>query len=527
MNARVQISIRLIIVMALLAACGGQTASGTASPEPGETTGSAPSSTTAPDSPKTLTIGYDVEPRSLDPYVDAAVLVQNYHRQVFSGLLRRDDELNLVGDLAESWEQIDPLTWEFRLQSGVKFHDGSDLTAADVKFSYDRMIDPELALHITSFVATIVGTEVVDDLTVRITTGAPDVLLPNVLTFGAWVLPEAAFNEAGPEEFGRHPIGSGPFKFVEWDAGEQIIMEANPDYFDGRPALDRLVWKFITEPSTRVSALRTGEVDLIHKLPVQDLAAVEEDPSLRTEAIRSARVIFFGFDTFHEPFQDNVALRQAINYAVDKDSIIESVLGGYAIPTVLAAPINFGVDPDMKPYPYDPDKARELLAEAGFPDGLEITAETTTGGYTPNDTELMQVVCGQLAEVNITCSIRQEEFGGFVQRWLRQEVRGMYVQSNAHPALDLDLLMGAHFHSTRRALYYSDPELDVLIEEAKSESDPDERLRIYKEIQDFVYEDAPWLFLFSADDIYGVNERVQNWVARSDEAIWVYEVDVN
>ncbi len=477
--------------------------------------------------PQVLTIGQDLEARTLDPHGDIATLVTNYHRHMFNTLVRRsnDEKLELEGDLALSWENVDPVTWEFKLREGVKFHDGSELTAEDIKWNYDRMTDAELSLHVTGFVKTIDRVEVVDPLTIRIITLEPDPVLPVRLTSG-YIIPKKVFEEVGAESFGLNPVGSGPFKFIEWVKDERLVMEANPDYWEGPPQVDRLVFKPIPEVTTRMSALKTGDVDIVNKVPIQEINAIKAESNLDVLTISGGRVVFYGFDTFHPPF-DDVTLRQAINYAVDVESILENVLGGYGKRTLLAPEMYFGVDTSVEPYPYDPEKAKELLAEAGYPggEGLEFTIECATSGNTPNDQEITQAVAGELAKVGIKADVNLEEFGGFVRRWLDQEIRGMYCFSFGGVWLDMDVLMSSHFHSPRRALYYNTPELDALIEEGMS-FDLDARIAAYQKVTPVIKEDAPWLFMFAADDIYGVNTRVKNWAPRSDEALWLHPVEV-
>jgi peptide/nickel transport system substrate-binding protein len=495
-------------------------------PKPAEGPSQGPSSTAAkPAGPKLLTIAQDVEPLTLDPHGDTGTLANNVFRHMFDPLIRRDDKLQLEGAVAESWKNLDPLTWEFKLRKGIKFHDGSELTASDVKFSFDRGIDPQLNVRARSYLAVIAKTEVVDLSTVRVITKEPDVLLPIRMTTYAYVLPEKAFNATGPEGFASRPIGSGPFKFVEWAKDQQIVLDANKEYWGGAPKVDRLVFKSIPEASTRMAALKTGQADAVNKVPIQEIEALKADDSYRVATIRSNRVAFVGMDTFHPPF-DNVKLRQAVNHAVDVDAILKNVLGGYGVRVVLAPDMYFGASPEVKPYPYDPEKAKALLAEAGFPNGLDTQIEAPRAGMTPNDSELAQAIAGQLAKVGIRANIQSQDFGAYVQRWLAKEVRGMYLFSFGGPWLDVDAVLGAHFDSTRRAPYYNKPELDAMIAEARTSFDQNARSALYQRITQFIKDDAPWLFLFAADDIYAVNKRVKNWEPRADEAFWVLPTEV-
>jgi peptide/nickel transport system substrate-binding protein len=274
-----------------------------------------------------------------------------------------------------------------------------------------------------------------------------------------------------------------------------------------------------------MAALKTGEADIVNKVPVQEIDAIKSDNRLRLAPVQSNRLAFFGLNTFEPPF-DNRTLRLAINHAVDIEAIMQSVLGGYAVRILLAPEIYVGNDPSIKPYPYDVDRAKQLLAEAGYPNGLEITMESAQAGSTPNDSLLAQAVAGQLGRIGIRANIVQADFGAYVQKWLRKEVKGMYLFSFGGPILDMDALMGAHFDSKRRALYYNRPDLDQMVAEAKANFDQNARKAQYSKIIQLIKDDAPWLFMFSADDVYAANTRLKNWEPRADEAVWVHQSDV-
>lgn len=479
----------------------------------------------SPTAPKILTISQDTEPLTLDPHGDSTKFTTNITRQVFSTLVRLDEKLQLQPDLATSWRNVDPTTWEFKLRDGVTFHDGSKFSSDDVKFSFDRILDSANKLQVRTFVATIARAEVVDSLTVRLVTNGPDPVLLRRISFVGFIIPAKTFQTMGVDAFAAHPVGSGPFKFVEWVKNERIVYEANKGYWAGPPKIDRLIWKSITETSTRMAALKTGQVDIANHLPIQEVSGVNGDAKLRVSSTQSTVVNYFIFDTVHAPL-DNVDVRRAINYAVDSASILKNLFGGQGSRVLLGSSAIFGIDPTIQPYFFDPVKAKELLTKAGYPSGLDVPLNTSTAGMTADDKSTVQAVVAQLANVGIRAQVSTSDFGTIITKWRARELRGMTLFSYGFSTPDLDALMGTHFDSKRAVDAYKNSALDDLIQQARTSFDNQQRLDLYKQVQTLIKDDAPWLFLYNLDNVFGVNKRVKGWDATPNEWIWVYPIDV-
>ena len=408
--------------------------------------------------PTTVTFCLGADLNTTQPHLDTSRQGSNTLRHVTETLVERDDDLNIVPLLATSWRRINPTTVEFKLRENVKFHNGRPLAGEDVKFSLERMVDKSLKLLTRTMVATISRVDVVDRGTVRVVTEMPDPVLLSRLAYpGAVVIPAETFKSQGAETFSRKPIGTGPFTFVEWVKDDHLTMDANPTYWDGRPKIDRLVYKPILEAATRLAALKTGAVDLIANVEPEQVPDIQKDPNLRISRVRSTRIMFVGMNSFRKPFTD-VRVRQAMNYAVDVDAIIKDLMSGFAHRlSNIAGPGYFGYDPSLKPYPYDPAKAKALLAQAGYPNGFEVTLNSPKGRYLM-DAEVSQAVSGYLAKVGVRVKVEVMEWGNFIARVYDASNAdnrfSMFLIGTGSPILDIDSTLGGYLDSKRRGLYY-------------------------------------------------------------------------
>lgn len=463
-------------------------------------------------------IAQGVDVRSFDPHEDTSTAAMAIFRNVFDSLVDRDQDLNIIPSLAESWETIDDLTWEFKIREGVVFHDGSPLTANDLVFSFERVLDPEVGSRSQPRISVISGVEAPDDFTFRITTTEPFAPLPTILMY-VYALPAAAYQEMGAEAFALNPIGSGPYRFVEWVRDDHVLLERFDDYWNGAPTLATAEFRPIAEASTRVAALQAGELDIATLIPTIDVPVIESNPDLTIRNVTSLRTIFVGMNTWNEPLSD-VRVRQALNYAVDVPSIITNLLGGFGSQVAsVSGPGEFGFNPDIEPYEYNPDRARELLAEAGYADGFSTTLDTPIGRYL-QDVEISQAIAGQLAEVGVQVEVRQAEFNEYFDRWVAGSIEGLYFLGYGASTMDADGVMASHFDSERRAPYFNSPESDELIHRAVQSFDPEERLAIYHELMQYLHDQAPWIFLFNQEDIYGVVASLV-WTPMADESLRV------
>lgn len=473
-----------------------------------------------------LVVGQIAEPQSLDPAAVTAVNDFRILMNVYDGLVRyHDGGLDVEPALATSWEVSDDGTeYTFHLRDGVRFHDGSEFDAEAVKFNLDRMLDEDHPYHDTgpfplaSFFEAVTEVEVIDPLTVQLHLEEPYApLLSNLAYPTGLIVSPAAVAEHG-SDFGRNPSGTGPFQFGEWRSNEAVIVNANPDYWDGAPKLETVVFRPISDDNTRTAEMLSGGIDLMVEVPPVALTQFQGDEFQIYEQA-GPHVWFLILNMQSGPFTVRL-VRQAVNYAIDKRALVEDVLEGTA--EVAAGPIppafNWAYNDDLSPYPYDPDKARELLAEAGA-EGAELTFYVTEGGSGMLDPIAMATaIQADLQAVGLDVNIETYEWNtylGLVNPGLegKADMAEMAWMTNDPDTLPFLTLRTDAFPDEGgfNSGYYSNPEVDALLEQARVATDQDERARLYKEMQAIVYDDAPWAFIANWKQNAVSNDRVEGF----------------
>lgn len=460
--------------------------------------------------PNVLIVGQIAEPQSLDPHTVTATNDFRILVNIYDGLVRyKDGTLDVEPALAESWAVSDDgKTYTFKLRQGVKFHDGSDFNAEAVKFNFDRMLKEDHPFYNTgpfplSFnFSSIDAVNVLDEHTVEFKLKEPFAPFLSNLAYptGLVVSPEEVKKYG--KEFGRHPSGTGPFKFAEWQSGQRVVVERNPDYWDTAPALEAVVFRPITDANTRVAEMMAGGLDVMVEVPPDNLATFKQDANFAVAEQAGPHVWFTILNAKSGPFADK-KVRQAANYAVNKQGLVDNVLQGSA--TVAAGPIppafNW-VENKTEPYPYDPEKAKALLAEAGA-SNPEIRFYVAEGGSGMLDPITMgAAIQADLQAVGFKVKIETYEWNTFLGRvnpglggkadmaemaWMTNDpdtVPYLTLRSDALPDK-------GGFNSG----YYSNPKVDELLEKARSSTDQTERGKLYGEVQSIVHDDAPWLFV--------------------------------
>jgi peptide/nickel transport system substrate-binding protein len=454
----------------------------------------------------TLTYAAKSDAFTLNPLMHTDTTTHTILGHIFEPPLTMGREGKFVGVLAEKWELLNNSTVRLTLRRNVRFHNGEELTAEAVKASLNFVLDPAVNSPARPTFEPVIGAEVVDAYTVDIKLRQPYAAYTTVLSF-LWVIPPRYFRETGPDGFARKPVGTGPFKFVEWQKDVRLVVEANADYWRGRPELDRVVYRPIPEDSARIAALQTGEIDLAFAVPVDRVGEVEGGRGLRV-AHRPGQMIYIGLDTLKfEPFKDR-RVRQALNYAVDVDGIVKNLFGGRAIRlNGPFFPVTPGYDPSISPYPYDPARARALLAAAGYPDGFEVRLDTPVGIQAAQRLkEVAEVVAENLKQVKISVKIQILEPAAAFDKYRAREFQ-MYIfpwASSPESGRHLHTL----FHSKTRGYYYQNPEADRLLDLYMATLDPDRRAAVGRQLLLFLREDAPWVFMYVEPDIYGLRDRV-------------------
>ncbi|MDQ0325013.1 peptide/nickel transport system substrate-binding protein [Rhodopseudomonas julia] len=474
--------------------------------------------------PNVLIVGQIAEPKSLDPH---AVTASNDFRilvNLYDGLVRtKDGTLEPEPALAKSWEvSEDGLTYTFHLREGVTFHDGTPFNAEAVKFNFERMLDEDHPYHDTGpfplafFFSSVDEIATPDDMTVVFKLKEPYAPFLSNLAYptGLIVSPDAV-KEYG-KDVGRHPVGTGPFKFETWDSNTRVVLTRNDDYWDGAPSLEAVVFRPITDANTRIAEMLSGGIDVMVEVPPDNLKTFADDPTFKVYEQAGPHLWYVILNTKDGPFADK-RVRQAVNYAVNKRSLVDDVLQGTA--EVAAGPVPpafaWAHNDDVKPYPYDPEKAKALLKEAGV-ENAELTFYVTEGGSGMLDPVPMgTAIQADLAKVGLDAKIESYEWNTFLAQVNpglegkadMAEMAWMTNDPDTLPYLTLrsDALPDeGGFNSG----YYSNEKVDELLEKARRSTDQDERAKLYKEAQVIIHDDAPWIFIANWKQNAVTTERV-------------------
>jgi peptide/nickel transport system substrate-binding protein len=459
--------------------------------------------------PVGLTVGLSADAESMDPFFVNQAAGWSVVHALFDHLIERDFESEIVPGLAKSWTVVDETTLEFQLREDVTFHNGEPFDAESVKFSVERMLGEEEAPNRGKF-TSIDAVEIVDAYTVRFLLNRPDGTLFDSLTSRLAMLPPQYFEEVGPQGFGERPVGTGPFEFVEWVPDSHATVTANEDYWEGsykgQPEVAQVTFRPIPEPATRAAELETGGIDVMQDVSTDQIATLEAaGMEVIPDIAYQLSYVFFKTDDETLPTSD-IRVRRALNYAVDVPTIIDTLLGGYGEP--IGSPIGpgyLGYNPEVEPYPYDVERAQELLAEAGYPDGFSSTMDTSSDGRT----DVAQAVAGQLADVGVEMTVREVELGQFNQNWMGGTQSPMWRArwGNTPDPQSIELFASCNGWISR----YCNEEVTEKLEAARDTLDQEERAKLYSEASQLMHDDPLGIYLFTAAQIYGLNPRVENF----------------
>ncbi len=481
----------------------------------------------APKGRVTVALASDTSTQDPHMHTERMGIIINQH--IFDTLVARDTKTwQPVPHLAESVKAVNPLTWELRLRKGVKFHNGEPFNAESVKFSFERVLNPEQKSPLRGFYTWIKSVDIVDEHTVRILTHKPYPLIHEILTFGNFgMVPPRYIKEKGDAHFARNPVGTGPYRFVEWRKGERTVVEANDQYWKGAPAIKTIVFRVIPETATQIAELLSGGVDIIRAVPPDQIPAIERSGTARVTATKILRVVFLQMDgdgrAGKGPLTD-VRVRRAINHAINVDEIIAKVLGGKAVRSSNGNnPMVFGYDPTTKPYAFDPAQAKKLLAEAGYPNGVDLTLNTYAGSIVNVD-QVAQAVQGYLAQVGVRIKLRHfADVGQYLANFRGSKLDGITFASWGYSSVfDTDAIYYIHFHSGEPYTYNSAKEMDTWLDDARSTVDAKKRLELYSKFQHFIVDRAFWVPLYAQFTIEAVSNKL-SYEASSDEIMRVYD----
>ncbi|SKA10330.1 ABC transporter substrate-binding protein [Selenihalanaerobacter shriftii] len=484
-----------------------------------------------PKSGGTLVFGRGGDSVKLDPADVTDGESMKVTRQMLDGLVEyKPGETEIEPALAKSWETSeDGLTWTFNLRKGVKFHDGTKFNADAVVFNFKRWMNKDHKYHDGQFVywgymfggfpGVVKSVEAVDEYTVKFT--LKEKLAPFLanLAMGPFGISSPTAIKKYGEDYFKHPVGTGPFKFVKWVKGDRIILEANEDYWEGRPYLDKVVFRVIPDNTARFMELQSGSIDMIDGVNPNSVPQIRNADKLKLSLRPSMNVGYLAMNFDKKPF-GNVKVRRAINHAINKKEIIKGLYAGLGKPAKNPLPPSlWGYNEDIDPYEYNPEKAKKLLAEAGYPDGFKTTlwAMPNPRPYMPQPKLIAQAMQSDLEAIGVKAEIRSYDWGTYLQKTENGEhdmaLLG-WTGDNGDPDNFLYVLLdkdnAIKGSAGNIAFYKSDPLHELLIK-AQTTMDQEKRAELYKKSQKVIHKDAPWVPVAHSNPPLGLKNKVMNY----------------
>jgi peptide/nickel transport system substrate-binding protein len=473
----------------------------------------------------TLRVALSTHPNTLDGGLTAERNAHNTAAGIYDSLVWIDDDGNIVPALAEEWEiSDDGLEYIFYLRRDVTFHNGEPFNADSVVFSWERYKSPDLQWNERWNMADNV--EKIDEYTVRITTEDPKPLLLRTIAIGWVMIPPGYFNEVGDVEFGNKPVGTGPFQFVEWVHGDHITLKANPNYWqEGYPKLETVIFRPIPESATRVAAIQTGEVDIVGRLSAEEAQSLLGAPGVQVIRYPVSRVYYIAFNNLTTgvglPTEDPL-VRQAMNYAVDVDAIVDALFNGYAKPAtgfVSTGEMGYGA---VEPFGYDPEKAKELLAEAGYPTGFSIGFACPAGAYTHFE-EVCEAVQSYLAEVGIRTDLQIMESAYYWDLEASKQLPPLFGDSWSEISGEAyNRMTGALLGWDASYSSWSDDVILDYLDKISKTVDIEARTKLYQELQVYMVENPPFIYLYEPNAFEAIRDKVQEYRPRSAEQYYLF-----
>jgi peptide/nickel transport system substrate-binding protein len=476
----------------------------------------------------TLVVALVSHAPTLDPHMHFERVGILVNINMFDSLLHKNARLEYEPSLAIAWKALSDTVWEFKLRPGVKFHNGETMTAEDVKYSFDRVLEPGQTKKKSpqyGNVRAIKEVRIVSPDTVHLVTDKPFPLLLERMVFFP-IVPRKHIEKVGEEAFGTTAtVGTGPFKLVEWKRDQEIRLEAFDQHWRGRPAFKHLVVRSIPEVATQIAELKTGGVDIIRNVSADLAPDLKAHPQTTVSSAPILRTHYVHLDMRSEPFSKK-AVRQAANYAIDREAIVQKMMAGLGrvVPTVVH-PAAFGYDASVTPYAYDPKKSKALLAQAGYPNGVDITLHSGFVEYRP----VFEAIAQMLTEAGIRTTPKMWDPGPAWNKFFQSEgkaTHGYYGGWGYYSVFDADAILHPLYHTEPGGWvgkwYIRVDGLDPLIDQARSTVDQAVRKRTYTQIQRLLKEEAPSIFLFHQFDTLGISRQVQ-YAARGDEWLWLFD----
>ena len=504
---------------AALAACGGE------SKDYGKESGPAPSGQAQGQQPAqtgkdSITVAFDADLPNLDPHMHFLREGIIFHYHVHDNLGVRDPGTGRIGPhLATSWQPVDPTTWEIDLRKDVKFHNGDPFTAETVKFNWERIIKPEQKSPQQGNHAAIAAVDVIDQYKVRVKTKSPyPIFVERLQNFQ--MVSEKYVREKGDSAVAENPVGTGPYKFVEWKRDQHILVERNDSYWGPKPGFRFFRYRIIPEKTTQLAEVLAGNVDVMRAVPPDQTGAVNNSGKAKVATQKILRTGFVGFDakgrTGPSPFTD-VRVRNAVNHAVNIDKYIKSLQPGGDRTPALVNPLAFGYDQSVKPHEYDPEKAKSLLNQAGLGGGFEVTFNRSIGSLLPNAKTVYEAMQQDLEKVGVRAKFQMHDTRAFTPLVEQGKGGPMYEWSwGYYSVFDADGILWDMLHSSSPFAYYNNAELDRLLLEGRSTLDEETRKRVYSQAQKIIRDESPAIFMWGFHQLWAVSTSV-SWKPDPDE----------
>ncbi|SLM31962.1 putative Glutathione-binding protein gsiB [Desulfamplus magnetovallimortis] len=478
----------------------------------------------------TLRVALTSMPNSLDLCYGADRNASNAGWRLYNSLVVVNDDGIMEPALAESWKVSDDgIIYTMNLRKGVKFHNGEAFNADSVIFSWNRGKGKEVTWRKKWDIVKEI--EKIDDFTIKLKLEKPYPLLLRQISYFWNIVPEGYLKEVGEDGFANHPMGTGPFRFVEWNKGDRLVYEANPDYWEaGKPKVAKLVFRPIEESATRVAAIKTGEIDIVSRLSSEEAAMLKGVPGVDVIEYPVDRVFYIAFNNLTSGKglpTEHPLVRQAINYAVDIDAIIDALFNGHGRPTNgFFVPTNLGYDESLKPFGYDPEKAKALLKEAGFADGFKIKMAAPTGAYSQFE-QVCEAIQGYLGEVGIEVKLTLMESGKYWDLEAKKELPPMFGDSwSCREGEPLERLEGTLGGFKQSYSTWSDPKIDDMLARVAVMPDENERAKLYVELQKYMHENPPFIYLYQPMTFEAVSNKVKNYKPRAAEDYYLKNVSI-
>ncbi len=465
---------------------------------------------------------------TLDPHMHFQRTGILMNINMFDSLLHKNTKLEYEPSLALSWKALNDTTWEFKLRKGVKFHNGDVMTADDVKYSFDRVLDKNNKSPQYGNIRAIKEAKIAGPDTIHLVTDKPYPLLLERLVFFP-IVPKKHTEKVGMQAFGASAaVGTGPWKLAEFKRGEHVRLEAFDQHWRGKPPFKNLVFRAIPEVATQVAELKTGGVDIIRNVSADLLGDLKSHPQTYVSSTPILRTHYVALDMRVEPFNKKL-VRQAANYAIDREAVVQKMMAGLGkvLPTVVH-PAAFGFDTAVTPYTFDPKKAKELLKQAGYPNGVDVTLHSGFVEFRP----VFEAICQMLADVGIRATPKMWDPGPAWNKFFQSDgkaTHGYYGGWGYYSVFDADAILHPLYHTEPGGWvgkHYTRVEgLDQLIDQARSSVDANFRKKTYSQILRLIKDEAPSIFLWHQFDTLGISKKVQ-YAARGDEWLWLFDAKI-